>query len=424
MSQTAYTPGPGGIPFGNQNTNPQSSQYAAISGQSPTESILIQKAVKEAIFDAAPDQYNALKLVFEKSMKEYPNDEFEYLESTFGRSAVIATGAVGAVAAVPGTNVNQTIPATTTTAVTPNVILVYPDNTKAIVKTVNAGVSIVVQSQTSAGLPAVANGDVFAIQSTIDADGTDSFANYERLDTITRYNFIQLFLRASRWGRLELLKHQNSGTTNYIVRDKQEKIRQMRTDLFNSFFNGTRGEFLLSGNNIPAKSMGGIFPTMVAAGSMNANPTIAGLRASFETLAFNTNFKKEGATRMIYGTQEMLYEISKIFKDPGLRYSPNDRVANLDLDEYKLGNMRFVPVACELFREQSCFPRDWARRILVVDQETVNPVKMTGLPAMYTGETLDRGSRGTREMFKDWYIEANLSLEFNNPLGSFWIDVQ
>jgi len=42
---------------------------------------------------------------------------------------------------------------------------------------------------------------------------------------------------------------------------------------------------------------------------------------------------------------------------------------------------------------------------------------------MYTGTTLDRGANGTREGYKDWYVEANLSLQFNNPVGSFWIDV-
>jgi hypothetical protein len=169
--------------------------------------------------------------------------------------------------------------------------------------------------------------------------------------------------------------------------------------------------------------MGGIYPTMVAAGSMTANPTIAGLRTAFETLAFKTNFKKEGGTRMIYATDEMLYELSKIFKDPGTRYTPNDKIADLNLTEYRMGTMKFVPVPCELFKEQSCFPKEWARKILVLDQETISPVKMKGLPSMFSGTTLDKGANGTREDFKDWYTEANLSLRFNNPLGSFYIDV-
>jgi hypothetical protein len=50
---------------------------------------------------------------------------------------------------------------------------------------------------------------------------------------------------------------------------------------------------------------------------------------------------------------------------------------------------------------------------------------MKGIEAMNIGgSTLDKGSNGTREGFKDWYVEAQLSLQMNNPLSSFWIDVQ
>lgn len=422
MSDRAYTPGIGNSPFGMLATNPQSSQYAGISGYTPVETIRIAKAIKEAIFDAAPEQYNALRLVFEKNFQEFNNREFEYLESTFGRSALTSTAIVAAQAAVAGVPQTQVIAMADVTHITPDLILIYPSNNKAVVKSI-AGLNVTVESQTSDGLPAVAVGDIFSIQSTIQADAMDYFSNYERLETITRYNFIQEFLRAKRWGRMELLEYKNSGTTDYLVRDKQESIRQMRTDLFNSFFNGQRGEFRIS-NNYVTTAMGGIFPTMVNAGSMTANPTIAGLRAAFEALAFNTNFKKEGAVRFIYGTQQMLYELSKIFKEPGLRYAPNDTIGSMDLKEYNFGGMRFVPVACELFREISCFPKDWARRLLILDQETISPAKMKGLPYMTVGGTLNRGVNGTRENFEDWYIEANLSLVFNNPLGCFWIDVQ
>lgn len=423
MPSTVYSPGLGNAPFGNKNTNPQSSNYGTISGYTATEQILIAKAIREAIFDSAPEQYNALRLVFEKEFEEVNNDEFEYLENSFGRSALECNAIVAAVAAVAGTAVSQVIAFTAASIPHAGIdlVLVYPDGTKGIIRAI-AGNNITVESQTSAGLPATAVGDIFSIQSTIYGDGMSDFSNYERLETVTRYNFIQLFLRACRWGRVEQLKHLNSGTTNFLDKDKKEKMRQIRTDLFNSFFNGTRGEFRLA-NGLPAKSMGGIYPSMQAAGSMNANPTLAGLRSAFETFAFKTNHKKEGGVRMIYGTAEILYELAKIFKDPGLRYAPSDRVADMGLTEYNLGNMKFVPVVCELFKEQSCFPKEWARKLLVVDQETVAPVKMKGLPAMFSGTTLDKGANGTREGFKDWYVEANLSLRFNNPLGSFWLDV-
>ena len=63
MSNKTYAPGVGNLPYGNLNTNPQGSNYAVDSAFSPDESLLIQKAVRQAIFDAAPAQYNALKLL-------------------------------------------------------------------------------------------------------------------------------------------------------------------------------------------------------------------------------------------------------------------------------------------------------------------------------------------------------------------------
>jgi hypothetical protein len=385
MSNQNYTPGLGNLPFGNTPLNPEGSNYAANSGYTTAETILIEKAVREAIFDAAPEQYKALRLVFEKNFIEYNNDEFEYLEKTFGRSALECNAIVAAVAAVPGAAVQQVIAfqAASIPHVGIDLILVYPDGTKGIVKSI-AGNNITVESQTSVGLPATAVGDIFAIQSTIIADGMNSFSNYERMQTITRYNYIQFFLRAARWARIERQKHINSGRTNYMELDQKEKMDQLRTDLFVSFFNGTRGEFALA-NGQPAKSMGGIFPTMQAAGSMFGTPTLAGLRSQFETLAFKTNYKKEGGVRMIYGTDEILYALSSIFKDPGTRYTPNDRIADMNLTEYKIGNMRFVPVTCELFKEPACFPKEWAKRLLVLDQETISPVKMKGIESMNSG---------------------------------------
>jgi len=425
MSATSYAPGVGNLPFGNLNTNPESSNYSVDSQFTPDESILIQKEIRRAIFDAAPAQYNALKLLSMKPYKDKNNDEFSYLEKTFGRTPIESTGIVGAVAPVGGASQTQVIPLTAASMahVTEDLIIIYPDNSKAVITTVGGGNNITVTSQTSDGLSAIAAGDIFAFQSTIEADGQDFFSNYERLDVIERYNYIQFFMRAQRWARVELQKHMNSGTTDYLTHDKQHKMNQLRVDFFNSYFNGQRGEFPLSGGRV-AKAMGGIYPTMVNAGSASANPTVAGLQAAFETIAFQTNFKAEGDTRFVYGTDEILNEFSKIYKQPGLRYAPNDEIANLKLKRIEVGTMNFVLVPCELFREESCFPAEWKRKVLILDQEAISPVKMKGIPALEMGQTLNRGKNGTRENFIDFWAGGQLSLEFNNPIGSFWLDIQ
>lgn len=425
MSNRTYTPGVGGLPFGNVPANPQSANYITDSGYGATGTILLQKAIERAIYSAVPEQYYALKLIFQKQFEDVLSDEFEYLEKTFGRTALASNGTASAVSASAGAEVTQTITMTadSITRIRENDIIMYPDNvTKAIVRSFS-GNDVTVASQTSIGLPAVASGDVFSIQGPLMADGESNFYHWDRMQTVTRYNYIQLFLRAARWNKVELIKYQNLGTTDYLVKDKAEKMEQLRTDLFVTFFNGTRGEFKMSSGN-PAKTTAGIFPSMLSAGSMSGNPTTAGLRSTFSTLAFKTNYKQEGGTRMIYGTPEMLYELSKVFKDPGTRYAPNDTVSSMDLKQYEFGGMKFVPVPCQLFQEQSCFPAQWQRKILVLDQETIQPVKLKGLAAMDSGSTLDKGENGTRESFKDWYVEANLGLKFNNPLGSFYMDIQ
>jgi len=423
MSTRSYQPGTGGSPFGNLQANAQGSNYPndAKTGTA-SETILLQKEIERAIYEAVPEQYYALKILFEKTPLEKGSDEFEFLEKTFGRTALEIDANAGAVAASAGAEVTQslTMTADSVKRCVYDDVVTYPDGTAGIVRSVN-GTTVVVASQTGKGLPAVSDGDVLAIQSTIQGDGASSFSHYDRMETVTRYNYIQLFLRARRWGKVELLKYKNMGTTNYLDLDKKETIDQLRTDLFVSLFNGIRGEFTLQ-SGIQAKSMGGILPTMTAAGSMRGTPSIAALRSDFETLAFKTNYKKAGGTRFIYGTDEMLYELSKVYKDSLIRYAPNESIAMMNLDMFKFGTMKFVPVPCELFKERSCFPASWSHKLLILDQESIQPVKMKGLPMMDMGSTLDRGQAGTREMFQDFYSEANLSLQFNNPLASFTLD--
>jgi len=424
MSETLYTPGQQNSPFGLVEANPQGSNYPGLSAFSPTEENLIAKAIQREIFDAAPAQYNALKIIFQKEFEEVGSDEFEYLEQTYNRTALVANSAPVAVPGVANTQVTQVITLTAATIgfVSPDMIIVYPNNVKGVVKSI-AGNVITVGSLTSGGLPAVAVGDVIACMSSIDADGMDYFSVYERTNVITRFNFIHLFLRARRWDRVELLKFQNMGTTNYLDIDKANLVKALRTDMFNILFNGEGGEFSISNNNV-AKTMWGIYPSMVNAQSASGSTTLAGLQGVFETLALQTNFKAEGSTRFIYATQEMLHELSKIYKTPGTRYAPNDMIAKLNLDEYQFGGMKFVPVPCELFREPANFPSSWARRLLILDQETITPVKMRGLPQFEMGGTLEaQGMNGSRERFKDWYVRGNLSLKMNNPLSSFSIDV-
>lgn len=423
MANTTYVPGLGNLPYGNRNLNPNGANYANDSEYSPEETNLIQAEIAKVIYDAAPAQFNSLKLLMDKPVKDKNLDEFTYLESTFGRAPLEANSNVGAQAASPGAHVTQVIAVTNAslTRLSPDLIIIYENGAHGVIASVS-GNNITVNSPVNKGLPAVAVGDIFAVQSTIVADGMDYISHYDRLDVITRYNYVQFFMRAKRWARLEMQKMINAGTTDYMERDKAEKIKQLRIDMFNSFWNGVRGEYTFS-NGYAGKAMGGIFPTMVAAGCAFATPTIAGFKTAFETLCFQTNFKAEGETRYVFGTQEMLNTFSEVYKQPGLRYEPNSEIANLHLKRVEIGGSNYVLVPCELWREPSCFEADWARRIIVLDLDSISPCKVKGIPQIEMGDTLDLKG-GVLKDFTDFWAKAQLSIEFNNPVGGFYMDVQ
>jgi len=424
VANQIYTPGVGNAPFGELQANPENSNFGAESAFNPNETLLLAKEVKRIIFDASPAQYKSMKILFSKPFMDKNLKEFSYIEKTFGRSVVEAADAPAAVPGAPNTIVTQniTLTAASLSRISLDMIIIYPDNSKGTVTNI-AGNVITVTAHTGFGLPAVTAGDIFAIQSTINADARDHINVYTRMETVERFNYIQQFIRARRWGREELQEWKNAGNTNYLEMDKKENMEQLRVDMFNSFWNGLRGEVQLEDGTV-AKAMGGIYPLMIAAGSAQGFTTIANFEDTFRTLAFATNYKAEGGVRFVYGTDEILHTFSRVLKLPVTRYQPTTEMANLNLWSVKLGTMEFVLVPCELWREESCFPSDWARRIIVLDQETVRPCKLKGLPSFEAGQTLNMRNNGTLNDFIDWWVRAQLSIEFNNPLASFIINVQ
>lgn len=431
VGETAIAePVAGNAPWGNVPANPQGSHYATDSGFTSEETALLDKALKKNIVDIAPEQFNALKIFFSLPMEEVPGDEFSFLESTFHRAAVTAdSGTVAPGAPGAGARATQVIHATAghTTRVGKDFVIVYPNNVRAVVQSIT-GNDITVKGQTNVSLPAINAGDVFSIAGPTFADGQDYIGSVERMTTVERYNYVELLQRAARWGEIERLKWQNLGKTNFLEMDMAEKIKALRTDMFERFFNGTRGEYELSGG-LPAKAMGGIYPLMVAGGSASASPTLGSLKTTTEKLLFQTNHMAEGGTRFAFGTDEMLNEYSKIYKQPGLIYTPNNDLADLSLSRIKIGTQNVVPVPCELFRsDSSLFPRAWERRILFIDMKMVKPVKMRGLPTFRIATTLPKthviGSNpGSREGFQDTIYQAHVSLMMNRVLGSFYLNV-
>ncbi len=394
---------------------------------------LIRDAIVRAVYDLAPKQYDPLKILNMAPIAPVNLDEFYYKEKVYSREAVTVESWVHGTGTITLTG---TYAKELDLPIKKNTIICDPDGTPYIVTTVTHSAvadssTIVVEVQDGASAldaNTFTAADVLSIQAAIIADGMQTFANPDRTRTVERYNYIQFFQRTQRWTPVEFQKLINAGTTNIMNFEKNEKLNNLRLDLFSTLFNGTRGEFTVrafdsSGLTYSAKSMQGIYPAMVAGGSEHSTVSLSGLATAFESLAFSTNHKAVGGVRMIYATDELLYEISKLYKEAGVRYRPNDRVADLNLTQYNIGSMKFVPVPCELFREHSAtLPASWESKIIVLDQATLTRRIMKGIPAEQMGQTLNK-QKGAFQDFTIWWVAAQQSLQMNQVLGSFYIDV-
>ncbi len=414
MSATLYTPGtPGQNQFANVDLNALASQYAATFGHDTTA--LVRRITRDLIFDAAPQQFFDLKLLNMKAFEQVNSDEWEFFEMGFGREPLIASAGVG------GGGTTQVIPISNINEITLDTVIIYPNNQKATVTAIDTTANtITTTALTGATLPAVLANDSLANMTPIEADAANSISQYFRVDTIRRFNFIQMMVKAQRFGRMELFKYQNAGnTSNYLPMQKKRLMQQFRVDMSNSFWNGQRGEVTLSSGQV-AKVTGGIFPTMQAAGSPNVTATIANLPQAVEELALDTEFNVFGHTRFLYGTPRNIHNLSQGYKRDLTRYTPNDDIAKLELKMIDMGSTKMVLVPFKRFEDPSSFPAAFANRLILLDQESVT-LKQTWGEEM--GETLHRTDGGNLNNFKDFWISTTMGVEFANPLSSGFVEI-
>lgn len=399
--------------FNNVDLNSVGSQYATDYGHDISK--LIEKVTNKAIFDAAPQQYMDLKLLNMKSFIPVNTDEFFYQEMGYQRQALTATAIVAAAA-------QQVIPVTSVEGIATDMIIIYPDNTKGIVTAVDeVGLEITVDAYTGAGnLSAVADQDIFSVLSSVEGDGVDGFANYFRATTVEKHNYVQLFNRAIRYGEVELFKLKNAAvTSNFLEMEKNAMFKQFRTDISNAFWNGEKGEVTTVNGVKKAKLTQGIYPAMVAAGSPNAAATLATLQDAFEDTVIDSEYGDYGQVRFAFMSPKIHLKLSQIYKEEKTRYAPNDAIAKLALDEVNLGSSRIVFVPYARFNDPASFPAAFANRITILDMKNINLRQMW---AERSGETLDR-VKGVPKTYKEMWVDANMGVQFNNPLACGYVDV-
>jgi hypothetical protein len=404
-----YTPSINGQ-HGNHNMNPQGSQYAANHNHSVTN--LVEKATNRIIFDAAPQQFFDLALLnMIGGSFGADSDEFFFHEMGYQREPVVVTA----------TTASVTYPATVTVTVssldqiTTNVLVGTPDNNRAtIVEVISGANQIVLKPMDGESIEALSVDDELNIFGPIEADGVQEFAAHFRASTVEKFNYVQLFNRAIQYGEVELFKLQNRGaTSNFLQMERRAMFRQFRIDISNVFWNGKRGQVVLKDGRV-AKTTGGVNSTMIDAGSPVVSTPLASVDEAFEQLCLDTEYGEYGHTRFFFATPRMILKISKAYKSDKTRYNPSDMVARLNLNMITIGSTQVVLVPYARFEDAASFPQSFANSGFLLD---MNNIKMRQMWNERMGETTDDRKHGQRKRYSETWVDANMGLEFNNPLA-------
>jgi hypothetical protein len=344
------------------------------------------------------------------------SDEFFYQEMGYQREPLVATAA-SATVSWPTT---QTISVTSTDNISTNTIISYPNGQKGSVVSVDTSLlTITVSPYNGDTLPAVSPDDVLANVSSVDHDGSDGFAQYFRASTIERNNYIQLFNKAIRYSEVELHKLKTLGTTaNFLEMERNAMFNQHRIDLSNAFWTGQKGE-IITADGTPAKTTGGVFSSMLEAGSPNALATNASLVDAFEDMVLSSEYGDYGQARMAFMTPRVHRALSLAYKEELTRYAPNDDIALLNLKEVNLGSSRIVLVPFKRFEDKASFPGSFENRIVILDMKNI---KRTQLWGERSGDTL-KLEDGVPKRYGDVWVDCNMGVKFHNPLACAWLDL-
>lgn len=405
--------------------NPIGGEYAAQYGYDST--LHLQRDIFKTIVDSIPAQFGVFKILFQKTPDYKSSDEFTWNEKLWPRPLLRATANVAS-------DATQVIVLTTNNVVVVNDMIVYPDNTHGIVTAVDdtTNTMTVAPLNGAANLPAVTAGDEFVISSPIIADGMDHFVHFDRMQTVNYTNYIGRGQRNKRWTTMTAQKYKLNGTTDYFEKDAAEMMELAMQDMFTLFINGQKGEVTvtsvsntgLTAGSFRAKTPWGLFPFMQQNGAMHATSSPSVIEADFKQLAFNTNYKNVNAPRYILGTDRALNALSSVLKDP-VRYESGSKEYDLDLDMYRVGTMRFIPMVIPHFESRSnMFPAAFENRLLVVDLDSIIPVCMRGFEPMVVSNTgkLHKHQGGYND-YIDYFVEYMISMQMNTVDGNFWIDL-
>lgn len=424
----------GGRPFGLEKANFHGSNYMAeaptIAGAEVIGSL--KREILNTIFGTTPEPYFAAQklLMMELAYEWFGGDEAIWQEMPDQRQAIVvddgasAPGAVltAATAAVPGGfgTVNMPVGAASYAAAKINARLHFPTGWATIVSK-TGGNTLVLNSLTSLPIPAIVQGQVIPMGAEIRSDSERQIFNHFRAQGIERFNYITTIAAAREYGRKEWLKIQNLEQTNRLSEEWNALIYQFKWDMIVEMWNGNRASQLNSSGKV-AKGTDGIKTQMLAGGVTPIATPLGAMIAAHEAASHSTNYRTSGVTYNIAPT-ELLYELSKAYKEQQVRYAPNDMVANLNLDAIKIGSRTHVLVPCDAMADPNYFP-GWEGHLFMIDKAAVKMAGMRGMPVLDINGAMQRellkftDAKGSRDDLQTNPLEATFAPMLINPLST------
>lgn len=287
-------------------------------------------------------------------------------------------------------------------------------------KTAGSPNTVQVSSLSGLTLPAIVQGDVITVGAEVRADGERRIVNSMRAEALKRTNFITTIMNAVEYGYKERLKLANAGTTDFLERERAEVIRNTVFDAVVECWNGNKNA-QVQDNGKYAKGTDGVKTQMLNGGVIPVTTSIANMVATHEALSFSTN-KQSGVVYNI-APEFLLYEISKAYKESQVRYTPDSRVADLNLNSIKIGTRQHVLVPAEIFADDAYFP-GWGGHYFMIDKSSVKMAGMMGMPYIDINGMMKkrlqsfRDTPANRDDLQTWTTEMTFAPMVIDPLKS------
>lgn len=412
--------------YGLMNSNAPGSPYAIEFGHQTSN--LFMNVVKKSLIDLTPQQYYELALtnmtgLMQGGIMQRTDEEIFFQYANQRRSLVtpvllanIASAAV------------QVIPVINPDAAQPSMEFTMTDETRGTVDSVDVpGGTVTLRAHTNYTLPALAIGGQFKFpqSSQVSTDGTSDILNSFRLNQlIEKKVLIQLYDQIIKMDRLEEDKYNQAGTTNYLVEQMQQGMKQYMMNMSIDWWTGQGGEANTYGIR-RAKTMQGWLQAHLEAGGYQTTCTPATVETAVKDTLVRIMLHSGTRRKFAYMHPKWIIQFQDVVKRLQIRFKAtgDDSVAfTLTGIDYGQNEIMLVPKQA-WDQSSNQFHPSWENRIAIVDHENTVPAMLSSFPEK-TGEIGHRGKNPyTLAQYTTKWIEGSYGVWWKNKLGDALITI-